>query len=333
MAEVKTIRVGLIGPGSIADERLIPALAKIAGAVFWSVLGRDQKKAEAFAAKHGAKAAQAAFVDLGTFLADPELDAVIIASPDKLHAEQAIACAKAGKHVFVEKPLATSAKDAAAIVAACKAAKVKLTVGYHLRYHAGHRKVSALLADPATCPIGQIRHIAVSWTMQAKTADWRADDKLGQWWSLAALGTHSLDLVSWLLKAAGTHEGRSLQTIKETSCVVSSPVFGSAHDETSLVGLVFESGVTASILSSVVFRAPRVVEIFGSKGSIRCVETLGPRGTGTITVNGEDLPFTPVDPYGGELSDFIVAIATDQEPSVSGDEGAANISLLELLTK
>ncbi len=90
------------------------------------------------------------------------------------HAEQAIACAKAGKHVFVEKPLATSAKDAAAIVAACKAAKVKLTVGYHLRYHAGHRKVSALLADPATCPIGQIRHIAVSWTMQAKTADWRA---------------------------------------------------------------------------------------------------------------------------------------------------------------
>ncbi len=53
-------------------------------------------------------------------------------------------------------------------------------------------------------------------------------------------------------------------------------------------GLVFESGVTASILSSVVFQAPRVVEIFGSKGTIRCVETLGPRGTGTITVNGEE---------------------------------------------
>ncbi len=324
MAEVKTIRVGLIGPGSIADERLIPALAKIAGAVFWSVLGRDQKKAEAFAEKHGAKGAQAAFVDLSAFLADPELDAVIIASPDKLHAEQAIACAKAGKHVFVEKPLATSAEDAAAIVAACKAAKVKLTVGYHLRYHAGHRKVSNLLADPATSPIGEIRHIAVSWTMQAKTADWRADDKLGQWWSLAALGTHSLDLVSWLLKG---------DSIKETSCVVSSPVFGSAHDETSLVGLVFESGVTASILSSVVFRAPRVVEIFGSKGSIRCVETLGPRGTGTITVNGEDLPFAPVDPYGGELSDFIVAVASGKEPYVTGDEGAANVILLERLTQ
>ena len=245
--EIKTIRVGLIGPGSIADERLIPALAKIAGAVFWSVLGRDQQKAEKFAEKHGAKSAQAAFSDLGTFLADPELDAVIIASPDKLHAQQAIACAKAGKHVFVEKPLATSAEDARAIVAACKAAKVKLTVGYHLRYHAGHRKVKLLLGEnPAQSPIGIIRHINVSWTMQAKQADWRADDKLGQWWSLAALGTHSLDLVTWLT---------GKDKVKESSCVVSSPVFGSAHDETSVVALVFESGITAQILSSVVFRA------------------------------------------------------------------------------
>lgn len=324
MAETKTIRVGLIGPGSIADERLIPALSTIEGAVFWSVLGRDQGKAEQFAEKHGAKAPQAAFSDLGTFLADPELDAVIIASPDKLHAEQAIACAKAGKHVFVEKPLATSAKDARAIVKACKTAKVKLTVGYHLRYHAGHRKVFALIGDPVTSPLGVIRHINVSWTLQSKVADWRADGKLGQWWSLAALGTHSLDLITWLLKG---------DKVKSTSCVVSSPVFGSAHDETSLVGLVFESGVTAQILSSVIMRAPRVVEIFGSKGVIRCVETLGPRGTGTITVNGEELKFDPVDPYAGELKDFVASVQADQEPSVTGAEGAANVALLERLSK
>lgn len=324
MAETKTIRIGLIGPGSIADERLIPALSTIEGAVFWSVLGRDQEKAEKFAEKHAAKAPQAAFSDLGTFLADPDLDAVIIASPDKLHAQQAIACAKAGKHVFVEKPLATSAKDASAIVAACQHAKVKLTVGYHLRYHAGHRKVHLLFADPATSPIGVIRHINVSWTLQSKVADWRADDKLGQWWSLAALGTHSLDLVTWLLKG---------DAVKSSTCVTSSPVFGSAHDETSLVGLVFESGVTAQILSSVIMRAPRVVEIFGSKGAIRCVETLGPRGTGTITVNGEDLEFDPVDPYTGELKDFVVSIQTDQDPYVTGAEGAANVELLERLTQ
>jgi predicted dehydrogenase len=322
--ESKTIKVGLIGPGSIADERLIPALAKIAGAVFWSVLGRDQEKAGAFAEKHAAVAPQAAFTDMTAFLADPQLDVVIIATPDKLHAQQAIACAKAGKHVFVEKPLATNARDASAIVAACKKAKVKLTVGYHLRYHAGHCKVKALLSGGSESPVGEIRHINVSWTMQAKTADWRADDKLGQWWSLAALGTHSLDLVTWLLQG---------DNVKRSTCVVSSPVFGSAHDETSLVGLVFESGVTAQILSSVILRAPRVVEVFGSKGVIRCLETLGPRGTGTITINGEELAFDPVDPYLGELQDFLAAIASDRAPCVTGDEGRANIQLLEKLTR
>lgn len=324
MADAKIIRVGLIGPGSIADERLIPALARIPGAVFWSVLGREQGKAQAFAEKHGARAAQAAFAHLGTFLADPQLDAVIIASPDKLHAAQAVAAARAGKHVFVEKPLATSSRDARRIVSACKKAGVKLAVGYHLRYHVGHRKVALLVADPLTSPIGSIRHINVSWTMQAKTADWRADGKLGQWWSLAALGTHSLDLVSWLLGA---------DKVKSSSCVVSSPVFGSAHDETSLVSLVFESGVTAQILSSVILRAPRVVEIFGSKGVIRCVETLGPRGTGSITVNGDELKFDPQDPYFGELQDFVVSVSHGEEPGVNGDAGAANVALLERLTR
>lgn len=324
MAEIETIRVGLIGPGSIADERLIPALAKVAGAIFWSVLGRDAAKTKAFAEKHGAKAPASAFTDLAAFLADPELDAVIIASPDKLHADQAIACAKAGKHVFVEKPLSTNASDAAAIAAACEAARVQLAVGYHLRYHAGHRKVFTLIGNPATSPIGVIRHINVSWTMQAKTADWRADGKLGQWWSLAALGTHSLDLVTWLL---------GQDKVKETTCAVSSPVFGSAHDETSLVGLVFESGVTAQILSSVILRAPRIVEIFGSKGVIRCVETLGPRGTGSITINGEEMPFDAVDPYEGELKDFVTSVACKQIPGVSGDAGVANVLLLERVTQ
>jgi len=322
MDKTKTIRVGLIGPGSIADERLIPALSNIEAAVFWSVLGRDLEKAKKFSEKHGAAATQAAFADLDAFLADPQLDAVIVASPDKLHAQQAIACARSGKHVFVEKPLATSAGDARAIVQACQDAGVKLAVGYHLRYHAGHRKVHSLLADPSTSPIGDIRHINVSWTLQSKVADWRADDKLGQWWSLAALGTHSLDLVTWLLAGA---------KVQSTTCLTASPVFGSAHDETSLVGLVFESGVTAQILSSVVMRAPRVVEIFGSKGAVRCLETLGPRGTGTITVNGEELKFEPVDPYEGEIADFVLSVQSGGQPCVSGADGAANVELLEQL--
>ncbi len=61
----------------------------------------------------------------------------IIATPDRLHAEQAIAAAAAGKHVLVEKPMATSVDEADAMVAACRAAGVQLGVAYHMRWHLG----------------------------------------------------------------------------------------------------------------------------------------------------------------------------------------------------
>lgn len=313
------LRIGLIGPGSVANGYLIPALLQIENASFWSVCGRDEGRTREFATRHKAAAKHPVFTDLNAFLADPQLDAVIIASPDKLHAAQAIAAAKAGKHVFVEKPMATTHEDAVAIVAACAEAKVQLAVGYHLRFHSGHKLVAELIAAGR---IGKILHANVSWTLIAKEPDWRASAEMGRWWSLAALGTHALDLVRWLVMP-------SCGTVKQSTTVCSSPVFGSAHDETALVSMLFDSGATAQIMTSVVMRAPRMVEIFGSGGFIRCTETLGPRGTGKIVVNDEELEFVSVNPYKAELEDFIAAIKTGAIPFVNGDEGLANVALLE----
>src|SRR5262249_29666736 len=133
------IRFGILGPGAIADQRLVPSLKRVAGAELWSVLSRDAARGKSFAERHGARAAQPVRTSLDELLADPKLDAVIVASPDKLHAPQAIAAARAKKHVFVEKPMATTPEEARAMVEACRDADVRLGVAYHLRWHAGHR--------------------------------------------------------------------------------------------------------------------------------------------------------------------------------------------------
>ncbi len=83
------IHVGLLGPGKIADRYLIPALARVPGARFWSVLSRDAARAAEFAARHHAASPLPAYTDVDAMLADPALHAVIIATPDGLHAEQA----------------------------------------------------------------------------------------------------------------------------------------------------------------------------------------------------------------------------------------------------
>jgi len=319
----RPIRVGVIGPGSIAGERLVPALSRLPGAQFWSVLSRSEERAQAFAAAHKAGSPRPAQTDLAAFLADPLLDAVIVASPDRLHASQALAAARAGKHIFVEKPMATSSQDAQAVVAACREAGIRLAVGYHLRFHAGHRLVQAALQEGT---IGQLHHMQVCWTMKAPPGDWRASAETGRWWSLGALGTHALDLVRWMMMPA-------CGQIVQAQSVLSNGVYGGPHDETALVSLRFASGATAQVVTSVVFRAPRLVEIFGSQGSVSCLDTLGPRGAGQIMVAGQPLSFTVQDPYEAELANFLSSIANQAHLEVDGLEGMENIVLLERATE
>lgn len=320
------LRVGIAGPGAIADQRLAPALASVTGAELWSVLGSNQERANAFAARHGARAPQPAHADLAAFLADPALDAVIITAPDRLHAPLALAAAAAGKHLLVEKPLTTSVADAEAVVAACRRAGVRLGVGYHLRHHAGLRSLAAAVEAGR---IGRLLHLRVTWTFRERNPqNWRAGSELGRWWSLAATGTHALDLVRWFMRSAGAGD------LVELRSLTSHSVYGGPHDETAIVALRFASGATAEILSSVLFRAPRNVEIYGSAGSALAEEVLGPHGQGRIAIHDTDgfhepLTYKFQDPYAGEIADFVAAIRDGRDPVVSGEEGRANVRLLE----
>jgi len=313
------LKFAIIGPGKIARNSLLPALKAQSGACLWSVLSRDRERAAEVAREFGARAPQPAFDDLNALLADPELDAVILASPDRLHAPQVIAAARAGKHCFTEKPMATENSEATAMVEACAEAGVRLGVAYHLRWHAGHRKLHNLVADGE---IGDLRHMRLMWSRQHPNADnWRATPEVGRWWSLAGVGTHCLDQVRWFM-APGCGE------IVKVVSVINHAVWGSPHDETAVLALQFENGSTAEICTSVLFDAPRRMEIYGSEGFALCENTLGADGSGSITTHHGNLEFEAVDPYRGELADFVAAIRDQRDPEVPGSEGARNVALL-----
>jgi predicted dehydrogenase len=313
------LRLGIIGTGSISCDALTPAIGEVDGAILWSVLSRDKANAVRFAQEHKAVSPAPAFDDLQHFLSDPDLDAVVIATPDKLHAEQTIAAAAAGKHVLVEKPMATTVEDADAMIQACRNADVRLGVAYHLRWHLGHRE---LAARAHRGDLGDIRFARAQWTFQApNAANWRAHDEVGRWWSLAGVGTHSLDWLRWMLVPV-------CGEVTEVASTITRNVLGSAHDESAAVSLRFESGAVAQFVSSALFAAPNRGEICGTAGYAYCSETIGRGGGGRIDTDNGQITFTEVNPYAGEIADFVSAIKEGRDPEVSGEEGRRNIELL-----
>ncbi len=314
-----TVNIAMLGTGSIADDVLAPALQRVAGARLWSVLSRDRDRARAFAQRHGALAPAPVHDVLDTLLADSDLHAVIIAAPDYLHAPHAIAAARAGKHVFTEKPMATGIAEGEAMVRACDDAEVMLAVGYHLRWHAGHRKMLRLIRAGG---VGDLHHMRVQWTFQVSDArNWRAQRDTASWWSLSGVGTHCLDLIRWVMVPA-------CGEVVSLASTISREVWHGPNDETAVVALRFASGATAEFCSSVLFAAPSRAEVYGSDGYIRCEDTLTRRAAGSIDTHQGSLEFDVADPYAGEIRDFVAAIENHRKPEVDGREGLRNVELL-----
>lgn len=316
---MQPLNFAILGPGGIADDQHAPAINRHPNAALWSVLSRSSERGQHFAKKHGLSAPQPWFTSLNELLADPLLDAVVIATPDRLHAEQVIACARAGKHVLLEKPMATSLAECDAMISACKSNGVILALAYHLRWHAGHRLVRTQVQEGA---LGTLRHMRVHWTFAAKDGtNWRSSPETGRWWSLAANGTHCLDLIRWFMVPT---QGE----IVDVKTLTSNAKFQSPHDETSIVAMRFESGATAEICVSVQFESDSRIEIYGETGSVRMEATMGRHGQGDIFLNKEPFPFHPVSPFTGELSNFIDCIRNGAPPEVGSTEARRNVELL-----
>jgi predicted dehydrogenase len=310
------MRVGLLGLGDAAKHhaRALGALAA-AGEITWAAAcGRDVEKARAFA-----PAGVEAFGDLEAMLDRARLEALIVATPDGLHVEHALAALARGVSVLVEKPLALDVEGARRVVEAAESAKRALAVGYHLRRHPAHRLVYAERA----ALVGELQRIEARWAWPDPAADgWRARGVGARFWSLAALGAHVIDLAMWLADEAPVE--RVIADVRRRGPV----------DAAAEVTLRFASGVVAALGVSIEYRATPRLAIVGTKGEIECLATLGARGSGRVTQRtprGEDapLPFSPEDPYLAQLRDFVADARAGRTPATGGRAAIARVELLD----
>ena len=261
---MRKIKWGVIGAGGIADRRTLPGMMLAENAELIAVMEVNAELTEKLRAKYNAKRGYTSYQEL---LADPEIEAVYIASPVVCHKEQAIAAAKAGKHILLEKPAALTIGDGEEILAAAKDAGVLIASGFMMRYHGYHQKVKKMIADGDIGQVVSARAQLTCWYPEIPGA-WRQHKEQSGGGALMDMGVHCIDLLEYILGAktvvtCGFNDTRT---------------FSYDVDDSSNILIKLDNGVAAYVDSH--FNIPDEaafcrMEFYGTKGSILCEGTIG----------------------------------------------------------
>lgn len=146
----------MIGAGDVCERKSGPPLYQVPRSQLVAVHRRDRAAGQAFVERHGHGRY---YGDPAAFLAAPEIDAVYVASPHALHAKHSIAALQAGKHVLVEKPMATNRADCERMIAAAQAAQRSLAVAYYRR---GYPSIARLKTLIDSGELGTLRSASIN---------------------------------------------------------------------------------------------------------------------------------------------------------------------------
>ena len=204
------LRIGVIGTGAVSQIVHVPIFSEREDVHLLAVADVDSHKAEALSERFGVPLVLSA----DALITHDELDAVVICTPNHLHEEMAITALQAGKHVFVERPLAISADGVSRVLDAAESSSRVLAVGMPHRFRPG---VMALRNSVAGNELGSIYAVRGSWMTRAapgRHLDWREDPELAGGGALVDLGVPALDLCLWLI---------GFPEVRRVSCVLGPP--------------------------------------------------------------------------------------------------------------
>jgi predicted dehydrogenase len=244
------VRAAIIGLGSWGQTLVSSVQGKLDDLQFTVGYTRTPAKAHAFCAERGIALAPS----FEAVLADKRVDAVVVTTPHTQHEGQIKAAARAGKHVFTEKPVAVERRGVEAAIRATQEAGVVLAVGFNRRFHPAMQELFARVKGEELGVIGSVIAELTATTGLYRAPDsWRVDPAEEPAGAMAGIGVH---LVDGMIAAVGR--------VSEVYCVVQQRAVSYGPDTTSLM-LKFENGVTGlAYCSSAAARNYRFA-VYGSK--------------------------------------------------------------------
>jgi predicted dehydrogenase len=322
----------VIGLGRIADHFMRGVQASSTSRITGLVSGHPDK-AKRLAAQYGVPASAIySYEDMDRMRENKAIDAVYVALPNSMHAEYTIRSAKAGKHVLCEKPMASSVKDAKAMIAACDAAHVKLMIAYRLHYEPTTLRAIKLVRGGA---LGQVQSIVSANGFNESAGEWRLDKKLAGGGPLMDVGIYCLNATRYLTGEEPSKFTAVVSTIDKDGR------FSSVEENTSWTTL-FPSGIEATCTTTYGAQMPGFYKVFGAKGWLE-VDNFGYDGLrlkaeyrdGGGKIVKLDEFNTEKDPkqFVRQVDHFSNCIRTGKTPDTAGEEGLKDMEYMQDIYK
>lgn len=335
MTETKRLKVGVIGLG-VYGQLHARTYATAPGAELVAVCDVRQDRAQATAIEAGCRA----FTDYAQMLSDCELDAVSIALPDYMHADATIAAAKAGKHVLVEKPLATTVDQCEQMIRAANENGVTLMTDFSQRWSPVMQlaKKAITSGDLGEVQLGYYRANDTIF-VPTQMLSWGAKSTVA--WFLAS---HCLDNLLWLFGAREAYAGGAGDSIRRVRTLARQNVLagrGIPTPDYYLTTLEWESGMVTTLENCWILpeSSPSVfdmkVQLIGSRGTFLidgshsgvveqwAEKASHPDAFAYLEVFGEPVGFATES-----IKHFVSSIATGVAPAVDGLDGLAVTRLI-----
>lgn len=313
------VSFGLIGCGDIAKKRVAPALRDSELCDLIAVSRARPELAESFARQFGVKRW---YADWRRMIHDDEIDAVYIATPVHLHAEQTIAAAEAGKHVLCEKPMALRVADCDDMVAACRANNVKLGVSYYRHFYPVVRRVGEIInSDEIGVPVVAQMN-AFEWfdPEPSNPRAWLLKRELSGGGPMFDFGCHRIEVLVDILG-----------DVKNVKAITANALFDREVEDVATALFQFERGTFATLTVTHAAREPQdTLNLYCSRGSIH-VPIVNAGDLRVITETGERQESHPAEAniHRPVIEDFASAILQQRSPVVTGEIGRKVAALEE----
>ncbi len=314
--------IAIVGAGMWAPR--LAAAAKRAGLELVIGYSRDEERRAGFAERFGCEPAPS----LEAAIAHPDVDGVVLVTPNDVHEEQALACAEHGRHVFVEKPIADTLEAGERMRDACAEAGVTLMVGHAFRRLGAARRTNQLIDEGA---LGEVVLAEANMSLPGsfKPEAWRAHRARNPGAPIMQLGIHHVDTLACWLGPVTSSWGRFAHVHVDAEI-----------DDVGVVTLEFESGALGTVTGSYVSPKTLSLRLLGSEAVLdyRTDFSVWPDaealdGVTTLTLDGDRVQFEPRDMLADELEEFGRCMRGEAEPETGAREGLAALgAVLEAIS-